>query len=110
MIYVASPYRDPDPAVVHQRYLAVVKYAADYMLETGEPAFSLVAYGHPLVLEHKLPDTIAFWDSFMMSMMLASRKVIVLRLFGHANSEGLKHEVAMADSLGIPVEYGWLPE
>lgn len=60
MIYLASPYSDPDPAVREQRYEAACA-ATVAMLRAGHVVFSPIVHSHPLVA-YGLPTDWAFWQ------------------------------------------------
>ena len=47
LIYLASPYSDPDPWVKENRFLAVCTKAAKMMSE-GAYVFSPIAHTHPI--------------------------------------------------------------
>ena len=62
MIYLASPYSHPDPAVRERRFRAACSAAA-FLLQAGHAVFSPIAHGHVLA-EHGLPTDWSFWQRF----------------------------------------------
>ena len=61
MIYLASPYSDPDPIVREKRFAAACLAAAS-LIGSGEAVFSPIVHGHPLV-HYGLPADWAFCNS-----------------------------------------------
>jgi hypothetical protein len=104
MIFLSSPYSHPDPAVVQRRYeeasAAVVALTKVY---PGDPVFSVIAYGHPLVVRG-LPNTFEFWDKLIRQTMAVCDRVIVLNTEGWTESEGVAKEIEIADILGKPIQ------
>jgi hypothetical protein len=54
MIYLASPYSHPDPAVREARFREACRAAAKLM-RLGQPAFSPIVHGHPIAV-YGLPN------------------------------------------------------
>ncbi len=103
MIYLAGPYTHPDAAVRAQRFQAVCRVAARLLLR-GEPVFSPVVHGHPLVA-CGLPTDWSFWSPFCRKYLEACQQVVVLMLDGWEESVGVLAEIEIADSLGKPIWY-----
>ena len=59
MIYLASPYSHPDPAVRKERFHAACQARAE-LIRAGWIVFSPIVHSHPLV-EHGVPTTWDFW-------------------------------------------------
>lgn len=105
MIYLASPYSHPDPAVRKARYNAALLCAAN-CIKNHQPVFSPIAYGHPLVeVEPALGTSAKAWHEFNTSMLRHASVVCVLTLDGWDKSTGVLAEITMAQSLDIPVHY-----
>jgi hypothetical protein len=60
MIYLASPYSHPDPAVRQERYEAVCQAAAE-LISRGHIVFSPVAHSHTIAT-YGLPGDWEFWQ------------------------------------------------
>lgn len=103
MIYMASPYSDPDPAVRSARFDAACKYAAEAMRE-GQLVYSPIAHSHALA-ERGLPGDWAFWAEHSRSMLQRCDALVVLTLPGWQESRGVAAEIGIARALGIPVRY-----
>lgn len=102
MIYLASPYSHPDPAVREQRFRAACRMAGELMRQ-GVRVFSPIAHTHPIALEGDLPLGWDFWEQFDREMIAACEAVVVLTLDGWRESKGVTAEIAIAKELGIPV-------
>jgi hypothetical protein len=103
MIYVASPYSDPDPAVREARYEAACRATAD-LIRRGTPVFSPIVYGHPLC-RYDLPTDWTFWQRLDLQYLAMCDEVIVLKLPGWEQSKGVQAEIAAARALGRPVSF-----
>jgi hypothetical protein len=101
MIYLASPYSHPDPAVRQKRFDAACRAAAA-LLRVGIPVFSPIAHSHPIA-QHGVPGTWAFWQRIDRQYLRHCRAVVVLRLPGWDMSVGVQAEVELARQWGIPV-------
>ena len=103
MIYLASPYSHPDPAIRDQRYLAACR-ATVRLLLAGQTVFSPVVHGHPLVQLGVSGDW-RFWARHDEQYLRRCDHVMVLRVEGWKESEGVQAEIELATRLGIPVVY-----
>ena len=103
MIYLASPYSHPDPAIRHERFHAACGAAASLLL-AGHAVFSPIAHCHPLV-EHGLPTHWGFWERLGREHLERCNEVVVLMLDGWRESVGVQAEVRIAAELGKPVWY-----
>ena len=101
MIYLASPYSHPDPAVRQARFVAVCGRAAELMRE-GLNVFSPIAHSHPLV-EHGAPTDWEAWKRVDMEMIGFCSHLYVLRIDGWQESVGVQAEIAEAERLGKKV-------
>ena len=103
MIYLASAYSHPDPAVREQRFRDACRAAARLM-RAGHVVFSPIAHGHPIAL-HGLPTDWMFWEPFDRHHLERCDEVIVLTLDGWRESAGVQAEIRIATELGKPVRY-----
>ncbi len=104
MIYIASPYSDPDPEVRHNRYKAVLRYTAT-LLANGDTAFSPIVHCHPMAFFYDMPTDHKFWMKYDRAMIGLSKVLYVLMLPGYEESAGIKEEVEYALELKLPVHY-----
>ena len=103
MIYVASPYSHPDPAVREARFRAACRATAA-LVQSGQAVFSPIVHGHQLTA-HGLPADWKFWEPFDHEHLKRSDEVVVLMLDGWRESVGVQAEIRLARELGIPVRY-----
>lgn len=103
MIYLASPYWHADPAVRNQRFRAACRATAD-MIRDGLTVFSPVVYGHALTA-WGLPGGWSFWEPHDNEHLAHCEEVVVLRLDGWRDSEGVQAELDAAAALGKPVRF-----
>lgn len=103
MIYLASPYSHPDPAVREARFNAACRQAAE-MFRCGIPVFSPIAYSHAIAA-HDLPLEWDFWERFDRTFLETCDEVWVLTLDGWNESLGVKKEMEIAGELKIPIMY-----
>lgn len=106
MIYLASPYSDPDPLVREQRYLAACKATAALMRD-GELVFSPIAHSHHVA--DYLPSDVRmdfdFWQRQDREVLRHCDRLAVLLLEGWDKSKGVTAEIHLAQRLGLRVEY-----
>jgi hypothetical protein len=103
MIYLASPYSHPDPAVREERFHAACRAAAA-LLRAGHAVFSPIAHSHALA-RHGLPADWKFGEPFDREYLERCDEVVVLMLAGWRESVGVREEVRIARELGKPVRY-----
>jgi nucleoside 2-deoxyribosyltransferase len=103
IIYLASPYSHPDPAVREQRFHAACR-AAVALLHAGRVVFSPIAHSHPLA-QHGLPGNWQFWERYDRAFLERCDEVVVLMLDGWEESVGVQAEIRIAQELGKPVRY-----
>lgn len=103
MIYLASPYSHPDPAVRAQRFRAACR-AAVALLHAGHVVFSPITHSHPLA-QHGLPGNWQFWERYDREFLQRCDEVVVLMLPGWRKSVGVQAEIRIARELGKPVRY-----
>ena len=103
MLYVAAPYSHEDPAVREARFDAVCRLTAE-LIRQGKPAFSPVAYSHPLC-RYGLPLSWDFWQKHDLRFLEMCSEVVVLKLPGWTQSVGVQAEIAAARAMGKPVTF-----
>jgi hypothetical protein len=103
MLYLCSPYSDPDPAVREQRFQAACAFTAG-LLREGHHVYSPVVHCHPLV-RYGLSADWSFWERFDREHLERCDEVVVLMLDGWRESIGLQAELSHAGVLGKPVRY-----
>ena len=104
MIYLASPYSHPDPAVREDRFRAACLAAAG-LLRQGQAVFSPIAHSHCVATVGDIDPSWALWREGDLRLLEACDQVVVLRLPGWDRSVGVAEEVARAEGRGIPVTH-----
>lgn len=107
MIYLASPYSDPDPIVREYRYRETLDFTIG-AIASGHLIFSPIVYGHQM--SESFGTDYEVWAPFNDQVIQRSSAVWVLTLPGWEASRGIRHELSLAKSLGLPIEYfEWTP-
>jgi len=104
LIYLATPYSHSDPAIREQRFREVNAVAARLMRE-GLHVFSPISHTHPIAEAGDLPRGWEFWEAYDRVLLQACGKIIVLMLDGWRESTGVTAEIAIAEELGLVVEF-----
>lgn len=103
MIYLASPYSHPEPAVRQERFEAVCRAAAE-LIRQGYVVFSPIAHSHGIA-QHGLPLDWGYWERHDRRLLAACDELWVLMLDGWEDSRGVQAEVAIAQAMGKPVRF-----
>lgn len=104
MIYLATPYSDPDPEVREYRFREVNKAAAK-LIEQQHFVFSPISHTHPIAKEGNLPRDWAYWEEYDKRMIRVCSRFMVLRLPGYTESIGVIAERRIALELGRSIEF-----
>lgn len=103
LIYVGAPYSDPDPAVIAGRMAAFEDVVAR-LLTTGQfPVSPLMNHG--ILGRHAIPGDWDFWQHYSRRLLARCDLLMVVQLPGWANSRGLTGEIALAETLSLPIEF-----
>lgn len=100
--YVASPYTDPDPAVMASRYASALHFTAS-ALSRGLFVYSPIVHCHEAAVKFTLPRHAEFWWSYNKAMLASAGAFIRLEIPGWAESKGLRQEEEyVTHALDIP--------
>ncbi len=102
--YLASPYSHADAAVREARYLSVAA-AAGRLMAQGENVFCPITHSHAIGEALDRPVDFEFWMWVDTPFLAHASRVTVLLLEGWDKSRGVKHEINLSKTLGIPVDY-----
>jgi hypothetical protein len=91
MIYLATPYSDPDPEVKNQRWHQAM-WAMSVLAQHKIPCYCPIAAWHPVALEFNLPGDHEFWWAQDKEFMDACREGWVVKFPGWDSSRGIKAE------------------
>jgi hypothetical protein len=103
VIYLASPYTHPEPAVREDRFRAACRATA-VLLQAGMHVFSPIVHSHPLVA-FGMPTAFSDWELIDRTYLERCDEVVVLMLGGWEESVGVQEEIAIARELGKPVRF-----
>jgi hypothetical protein len=104
MIYLASPYSHPDPAVMESRYREVV-LVVGRMTERGHHVYSPIVHYHEVAKLTGLSTSAEFWTKINHATIDLCESVYVLRTGGWMSSVGVLDEISYAKEKGIQVWY-----
>lgn len=104
MLYLASPYSDPDPFIMELRFDLVCR-AAGKLMNQGLVVYSPIAHCHPIAVRVGLPRDWEFWQRFDTEMLKAATSFYILTIPGWNDSKGVLAEREIAESMGLPVTY-----
>ncbi len=102
--YLASPYTHPEHSVRERRFKAACLAAATLMRQ-GKRVFCPIAHSHPIDLMYDAPESGDFWKEQDAPYLWACSEMVILMLVGWQDSQGIKHERAVAEQRGIRVRY-----
>jgi len=104
MIYLASPYSHPDPAV-RQRRFELACAAAAHRMESGLIVYSPIAHSHPIEQFMDQQQSHEFWMRQCVAMLKRAESLVVLTLPGWEASKGVGLEINIARALNMDVTY-----
>ena len=106
-VYLAVPYTTNDDLIKADRVSKVDKVAARLILD-GVSVYSPISSSHPLSLRMVGDERSKTWDLWQqvdVPFLLACDKLMVLKLKGWEMSVGVTDEIAIAEMMGIEIEY-----
>jgi hypothetical protein len=109
MIYLATPYTDPDPAVMEARFDLACRIAG-YLMARGHVVFSPIAHSHPIAVRCELPRGWEFWEQQDAWMIDSASELVVAKMRGWERSKGITKEIEIAHGCGVPVRYMEVPD
>lgn len=104
LIYLASPYTNPDNAIREKNYELISEIAA-VLTAQGYVVFSPISYGHNLIKFKDMPSDWVFWFDFCVTFLLKCDILIVYKIPGWESSVGVQQEIEIASKHCIPIEF-----
>lgn len=101
VIYLATPYTHPSPAVREARYDAATDYAAAFWAG-GYGVYSPITQTHEAAKRRALPQEWEFWAEQCRTFLGVCSRLVVLALPGWRESVGVRAELRIARELEIP--------
>jgi hypothetical protein len=111
--YLATPYSVVNPIskiqaglLRRKRFERACKMAAKLMKE-GENIFCPIAHSHSVEYYgmNKEVNSMNFWLKQDLSILQYAKELIVFKMDGWEQSEGIKREIKFAEELNIPIRY-----
>ena len=100
--YLASPYTNPDPAIVEDNYNEVLVYS--WLLDCkGIYHYCPIAAKHCIAQRYAMPGDYLFWEGFNDSFITPSLGIILADIPGWEQSKGVQHERRRAAELNKPL-------
>jgi len=104
LVYLATPYTDDDPYIMEKRFRRA-STAAARLMQIGLHVFSPISHTHPIASLGGLPRGWEYWRQYDLAILSCCARMIVYKQPGWDRSKGVASEIAIAQKLGIPVEY-----
>ena len=104
LVYLASPYTHPDPAVMQRRFEEICIVAARHMRQ-GVHIFSPIAHTHPIALAGDLPRDFVFWEQYARKMLAVCVEMWICDMDGWRESKGVALEIKIAEKLGLRISH-----
>lgn len=105
LIFVSSPYTNPDEEIRQKNYQDVSEFTAD-LIEKGHVVFSPILFGHTVSnIKKGMPTDWDFWKNFCLSFLIKCDELIVYQMDGWDRSIGVKEEIEFAEKNGIKILY-----
>lgn len=92
MIYIASPYSDPDEQVRDERYTEVAAFCAAKVSE-GFVVYSPIVHWHTIAVAANLPTDWSFWEKHNYTMLAKADELWIYGLPGWEKSKGIDAEL-----------------
>ena len=102
IIYLATPYSDPDPAVREYRFQCVNEVALD-LITGGHLVFSPISQTHPMEISTGIVRGFDFWRPYNFGWIDVCDVLYVLMLPGWDTSVGVQAERAHAATMTPPI-------
>ncbi len=98
MIYLASPYSDPDEQIVEKRYEAAAK-ATFWLLSRHAWVYSPIVHCHELAKKFRLPKEFDYWENYNKAMLRKADSLFILTEQGWFKSKGVQVEMFFSHEL-----------
>lgn len=104
-VFLVSPYSDPDPVIMEERYCKTLAAAACLHSQHSVPVYSPIIHWHPVAVKYGLSRVAANWQQASAPLIRAAEEVMVFELPGWLTSEGVKTELSAARVFGTPINH-----
>jgi hypothetical protein len=112
-VYLAGPYTAKGEQALTDlrrqltqgaRFNMLTKFAAQIMA-AELLVYSPITHSHPMTLHEALPGTWAYWERMDREMLSICSELWIMKLDGWEDSEGLQHEIAIANEWRKPIAF-----
>lgn len=109
MIYLAIPYTHADPAVMDAR-AEVADHVAALLTRAGYEVYSPISSWHHIAKKYDLPTDHAYWKRLNDNILSICDRLMVIKLDGWEESQGVQDEIEMAEGLCLEIIHEDAPE
>jgi len=109
MIYLAIPYTHPDPAVMDTR-AEIADHVAALLTRIGYEVYSPISSWHYIAKKYSLPTDHQYWKRLNDNILSICDRLMVIKLDGWEESQGVQDEIEMAEGLCLEIIYEVAPE
>ncbi len=99
LVYLATPYSSPCPALREIRF-QLANRIAGYLMRCGYLVYSPISHGHPIAQAGELPGSWEYWAESCERMLGACYGMFVVCAPGWRESAGVRSEVELAKRMG----------
>jgi len=104
LIFISSPYSNPDPKVVEENYIKVAELVAHLTLN-GMTPISPIVYGHNILKFVSLNNDWETWKDFCLTFLKKSDELWVYKMDGWNHSRGVAEEIEFAVKNNLHIKY-----
>lgn len=107
LVYLASPYSHPDPAVKQERFETICRVQAELLNQYGnEHGFiGPIAASHCIAQYGQLPTDWEFWNKQDELLISKCDELWVIKMDGWEGSIGVQAEIGIALGKRIPIHF-----
>lgn len=102
MIYLASPYSDPNRQVMADRYYLAMQTTVS-LLKQRYIVYSSIVHCHAMAVSFDLPHNFEFWQHYNKGMINVASLLYVLNIAGCKDSKGVNAEIDHALDIGLDI-------
>lgn len=104
IIYLATPYSDPDPRVRRLRYVVACRIAGD-LIQRGHHIYSPISHGYGIERASTMQGDVEAWRRHNRAFFDVATQLWVAQMPGWDTSAGVREEEEMANGRMMPVVY-----
>lgn len=110
LVYIASPYTDENPGIMHLRAARITQITAKLQRRHGQTHtfISPIVHGHALVTTEEgasIPKSFDYWEAHDFNLLRRCDELWIVMMHKWHESRGVDAELAYAKKLGKPVTW-----